>query len=200
MARKPQAWLPSARSFTPYSETITATGTDTILIPPGATVLTVECIGGGGRSGGGNAGGGAEYAKRNTYSVIALSGVYISVAVANTGSGNPGDPTFVRENNSGGTVICRANGGSNGGLGSGAGGSGGTGDVLHSGGAGKPDRHGGGAGGPVDAGASGSSGGASGGPPAGAGGTDGHDGEDYGGGAGAGNHLGGQGWLKLSWA
>lgn len=188
--------------FVGYSTEYTTPGTSTISIPSGASTVTVECIAAGGGTPGGGGGGGGGYAKKNTYSVSGLSGIYISVPNTASGATN-GSPCFAKENSSGGADIARATGGNKGD--GGTGGAGTVGDVLRTGGTGGGAGSGGGGGaaGPTSNGsnASGGTGGTGGGSPAGAGGNSGVNGSNYGGGAGglAGN-TGAQGWLKLTWA
>jgi len=196
-------------SFSPFSTEYTTPGyAATIAIPEGASTVTVECIGGGGgrgwysdNSGGGGGGG---YARKNSYSVAGLTGIYVSVGYGYHVSGGAYSyPSFARENGSGGTVIANATGGYAAPTGSGgAGGAGTVGDVLYTGGTGAGSA-GGGAAGPGGNGgaASGSTPGAGNGSPAGDGGANDLPGEDYGGGSGGGTSANGAGgWLKLSWA
>ena len=216
-------------SFAPFSTEYTTPGTQTVSIPAGATAVTIECIGAGGSGGAATGatyragGGGGEYAKTISYSLSGLTGLHISVpnsvaGVSASSDGNTGAQATVRENTSGGTIICQANGGQGGKQGTGSakngyGGTGGTGDVLHDGGTSRRSSNGrsggGGAGGPTSAGGdvgNSSTGGAGGGSPAGAGGdADSGNGSNYGGGGGAAGGSaasgdGAQGWIKLSWA
>ncbi len=205
-------WVAGGSSFEAFSTDYTATGGQTIAIPAGAVAVTIEVIaaGAGGNSGNnGGGGGGGGYAKRNTYSVAGLTGIYIYVPPSVAAS-TSGAAAYARENASGGTVICSANGGGPGsGASAGSGGAGTVGDVLHTGGNGDiygTGGGGGGAAGPTSNGSPGyhSIGGDGGGTPAGKGGDwGGNPGANYGGGGNGYNTgtggAGAQGWVKLSW-
>lgn len=199
----------SVAAFTGYSDTITATGTQTVSIPAGASTVTVECIssGAGGYDNGTTyGGGGGAYSKKNTYSLAGLTGIYIDVPAAGAYGAN-GSDALARENSAGGTIICKAAKSWNyNSIHTGDGGQAadGTGDLKYSGGGiSSSAGGGGGAAGPSGSGAanSGGTGGTAGGSPAGAGGNTSANGNNYGGGAGAGGATtGAQGWIKLTWA
>ena len=210
-------------AFVPYSTEYTTPGTSTISIPAGATTVTIECIGSGARgdvnSGvRGAGGGGSAYAKKNTYSLSGLTGIYISVSAINTTEEGAALDSFAKENSSGGTTICLA-AGAPGAVADGSTPLGGTaasstGDVKYSGGSGASVHSsdevasgGGGSAGPSGAGGNASydTAGTGNGAPAGNGGSgSGVAGSAAGGGGGA--HYSGtsgngaRGWIKLSWA
>lgn len=187
-----------ASGFVGYSTEYTTPGTQTIAKPFGATSVTIECIGAGGLGGTGksNGGGGGAYSKRLAYSVTGLSDVYLVIPASNAGAAE------AKENTSGGTVICSANGGTSGNSGGAGGTTGGTGDTKYAGGEGGNGGGGGGAAGPSGAGGGtgGSVGGLSGGSPGGNGGNYGVAGSNYGGGGGLPALNGGSGYVKLTWA
>jgi len=188
-----------ASGFVGYATEYTTPGTETIAKPLGATSVTIECIGAGGlgtAGGKGGGGGGGAYSKRLAYSVTGLSDVYLVIPASNAGAAQ------AKENTSGGTVICSANGGADGSAGNNGGSTGGTGDTKYAGGIGTGGGGGGGAAGPSGAGsnAAGNAGGSSGGSPGGNGGNSGVAGSSYGGGGGTGNNAGGSGYVKLTWA
>jgi len=203
----------SAPSF-PFSTTYTTPGTSTVSIPVGATQAIVEVIGAGAgafwntgtvRSGGGGGG----YAQK-TYPVGSLSALYLSVP-ATTAYAAAGSPSFVKENNSGGTTIVNANGGGVGdAIAGGNGGAGTVGFITFTGGGGSlgssnASTGGGSAASQAGAGtnAVGAVGGTSPGAPGGNGGSAGI-GSDYGGGSGnssaASTIAGTQGWIKVTWS
>ncbi len=210
---KAVAYLNSVGPIDPIVTTYTTPGTQTVSVPTGAVIVTVECYAAGATpldDGTAGAGGGGAYSKRNTYSVAGLTGLYLSVPAA-PGNNTAGGDAFVRENNASGTVICLAKGGGSGGtIRIGGAAASGTGDTKYSGGNG--EAYGGGlAGGGGGAGSTGNgsngsagSGGAGGGGLAGAGGEgNGTNGVAAGGGGGSRDDVqagaGARGAIKLTW-
>lgn len=209
----------SGGAFESYSTDYTTAGGQTISIPAGASTVTIVCIGGGGGSSyfyddhdHFQGGGGGAYSAKNTYSVSGLSGIYIYVGAAGPAVhslANAGGDSYAKENSSGGTTICFAQGGQSGTTGGNA--ASGTGDVKYSGGNGVDafQRYigAGGAGGPSGNGSTGSgnNGGASGGSPGGAGGGQNNGqgaGLAYGGGGAWYNYAhyaGSVGIVRLTW-
>ena len=201
-----------AGDFGSYSTTYTTPGTSTIPIPKYANYVKIEAIGAGGPGAGATdptsqsvGGGGGAFAKVNLYPLAGLTGLYIGIP-DNSTVGIDGTDCFVKENSSGGTLICLAAGGDKGikgadGGGLGSGGLGGaaadcTGDTKISGGNGDRNAglavNGGRAAGPNGLGIS----------PAGAMANGAVNGNPYGGGGGAvtnNSYTGASGWLKLTW-
>lgn len=185
----------------PAPTTYTTVGTQTVLASfwGSATRATIELYAAGANTLGGSiGGGGGQYAKKNTYSLAGLTGLFLTIP-----AGGSGAACLVQENSgSGGTIVQAISPTSS------TGGTGGTGDVTNDGGSGGfgTGTAGGGAGGSSSAGgnAVGATPGAGGGGLAGAGGTtgfNGGNGVNYGGGAAAqSSALGAQGAIKITWA
>jgi len=193
------AFMMASGAPVPAPNTYTTTGTQTVLAADwgGATSAFIECYGGG--AGGGNpSGGGAGAYSAATVSLAGLTGLYLDVPAASFGAGGSAS---VKQNNSSGTTVCSAAGGT---IPTGGDAASGVGDTKYSGGNGSGSGGGGGAAGPNGNGgnASGTTGGAGNGGLAGNGGSfPATAATNYGGGA-QGNEFGStgrQGVIKITW-
>lgn len=169
--------------------------TVTVNVPLNATTYEVQVVGRGASNfSPGQGGGGGAYSAVGPVAIGALTALHITFGAA-------GAQTVVRENTSGGTIVCSANS-STGTSGANTTSGSPVGTTKYAGGTAVAGGGGGGAGGPTGAGSNSNGagvGGAGGGAPAGAGGNNNAAGNAWGGGGGGNGAAAGTSGVRIIW-